>query len=106
MSFSPIAVGDTSPIHNTFATDSGVFSLSGLSTSNLAMHYQEQPNGQVRVGSGTWTITNVTQGLADYTPSSTDVGTPGTYKVYPVITLPSGAPKAFDAQVLEILNLT
>ena len=101
-----ISVGDTSPIHNTFATSSGVFALTGLLSSAFAMHFQEQPNGVVRPGTGTWTITNASAGLADYTPSSTDVATPGVYAFWPVITLPTGAPKAFISQLLEILNLT
>ena|SRR5579872_6556387 len=106
MGFSPIGVGDASPTHWTFTTDSGVFALTGISASAIAMHYIEQPpsGSPARVGTGTWTITNAGSGLADYYPSSADVATPGTYKIYPVITLSTG-PKPFDPQILEILNL-
>jgi hypothetical protein len=103
---SPIGVGDARPSRHTLTTDTGVFSLSGLSTGALAMHYAEQPNGNVRVGTGTWTISgDGTAGIAFYAPSPLDVATPGTYKVYPVVTLASG-PVPFMPQMLEILNLT
>lgn len=101
MAFSPIAVGDASVIHNTFTQDGGtVFALTGLSNASLAMHYVSS-NGVVRVGTGSWTITSTTNGTADYAPSSADVATADTYKIYPVIQLATG-PKPFDAQTLVI----
>jgi hypothetical protein len=114
MAWGPIGVGDAEPSHHTFTvvSDAGVVSvypLTGLSGSELEMHFQEQPPppGNARVGTGTWTITNSSGGLADYYPSSADVATPGTYKIYPVVALSTG-PKAFPypLQILEILNLT
>lgn len=103
--FSPIGVGDARPSHHTLTTDTGVFSLFGLSNSALAMHYIEQPNGTLRIGTGTWTISgDGSAGIAFYAPSRQDVETAGTYKVYPVVTLSSG-PVPFMPQMLEILNL-
>lgn len=104
MAFSPIAVGDGSIIHCTFTQDGGgIFSLSGLTTGNFAMHYVNS-SGTLRVGTGTWTITNATNGTADYAPSAADVATADTYRLYPVLTLTTG-PKAFDPQMLVINSL-
>lgn len=101
MSFSPVAVGDASVIHCTFTQDGGsIFALTGLSNANFAMHFVSS-SGVLRVGTGSWTITSTTNGTADYAPSSADVATADTYKIYPVLTLATGA-KAFDAQTLVI----
>ena len=105
----PITIGDASPSHHTFTvtSDTGVvspFSLVGLTASNLALHFQSEYSPTVRVGTGTWTITDATNGLADYAPSSTDVQAAGAYTIYPVVQLTSG-PKAFKVQYLQINNL-
>lgn len=103
MSFSPIAAGDASILHCTFTVDGGgAFSLAGLTTSNLSMHYVNS-SGTPHIGTGTWTITNATAGTADYAPSAADVATADTYKLYPVLSLTTG-PKAFDPQMLVITN--
>ena len=101
MAFSPIAVGDASVIHCTFTQDGGgIFALTGLSNANFAMHFVSS-SGVLRVGTGSWTITSTANGTADYAPSSADVATADTYKIYPVVTLATGQ-KPFDAQTLVI----
>lgn len=103
MGFTPIAAGDASILHCTFTVDGGAaFSLAGLTNANLSMHYVNS-SGTLHVGTGTWTITNATVGTADYAPSSADVTTADTYKLYPVLSLATG-PKAFDPQMLIITS--
>lgn len=104
MAFSPISVGDSSPLHSSFTTDSGLFSLNGVSGDDMALHFLNTASGDLVIGTGTWQVTNAGAGTADYAPSPTDVSIPGIYQVYPVIQLTSG-PKAFDPQILEIRNL-
>lgn len=103
MGFTPIAAGDASVLHCTFTVDGGViFPLTGLTNANLSMHYVNS-SGALHVGTGTWTITNATNGTADYAPSAADVQTADTYKLYPVLSLTTG-PKAFDPQILVITS--
>ena len=104
MSWSPISVGDASPAHCTFATDSGVFSLTGLSASDLSMHLIDTANSTLSISTGAWTITNAAAGLADWNPTAGDVAVAGLFRCYPVVTLATG-PKAFDPQLLDIQNL-
>ena len=105
MGFTPIAAGDASGIHNSFTVDGGgIFSLIGVAPTAMQMHWLNVATGNLRVGDGTWSITNAQNGKADYFPSVTDVGTAGTFTIYPVIFLPTG-PKAFDEQVLQILSM-
>lgn len=102
MAISPISVGDQSPLHCTFTTDSGSFSLTGLASNNFAMHYIDTSNSTMRIGTGSWS--NIATNTADYNPSTADVATAGVYRLYPVLTLSTG-PKAFDPQIQEILSL-
>jgi hypothetical protein len=101
MSFTPRSVGDASAIHNTFHTDSGIYPLGSLLASALAMHFIDTGNSILRVGTGTWSITDAPNGKADYAPSAADVATAGAFSIYPVVTLTTG-PKAFDPQILEL----
>lgn len=107
MTFSPLGLGDRRPIHNTFFTDSGNFSLSGLDASDLAMHFLNSSNSALTVGTGTWSnLSQDEDGVwsADYTPSAQDVEIARTSQMYPVVMV-SGAPVPFDPQTLEIDNL-
>lgn len=106
--WSPITVGDGRPSHHTFTTDSGIFSLVGLSNNLIAMHLEDVNNNYaLYVCTGTWSITgDGSTGKADFTPSVTDLttgylGRVGLYKAYPVVTLASG-PVAMDSQILEV----
>lgn len=110
MSWSPIAVSDGRVSHHTFTTDSGIFVLTGLLNSALALHMEDINNNlTLYVCTGTWNITNAAGGLADFTPSAQDLlstnpfGKPGLYKVYPVVTLSTG-PVAMDAQIIQVVN--
>ncbi|SRR6266581_4317427 len=111
MSWSPISVGDGRASHHTFTTDSGVFVLTGLQNSNIAMHLEDiNNNNALYICTGAWNITNAAAGLADFTPSATDLlatnplGKPGLYKAYPVVTLSTG-PVAMDSQLLQVVSL-
>ncbi len=111
MSWSPISVGDGRASHHTFTTDSGIFALTGLQNSNIAMHLEDINNNNVLyICTGTWNITNAAAGLADFTPSPADLlatsplGKPGLYKAYPVVTLSTG-PVAMDSQLLQVVSL-
>ena len=109
MPISPLSAGDGRTQHWTFTTDSGIFSLSGVGNSSIAMHLQDN-NNTLYVCTGTWNVTNAANGLADFTPSSADLlstnplGKPGLYKIYPVVTLSSG-PVAMDSQIILVLSL-
>lgn len=111
MSWSPIPSGDGRPSHHTFTTDSGIFVLTGLSGTALAMHLEDINNDfALYICTGTWTITDTVNGKADFTPSSADLlpanplGKPGNYKAYPVVTLSSG-PVPMDAQTIRVVSL-
>jgi hypothetical protein len=107
MSWSSLNAGDGRPSHHTFTTDSGIFALTGVANNAIAMHLENINNNTVYVCTGTWNVTDATNGKADFTPSATDLlstnplGKPGSYKAYPVITLSTG-PVPMDAQILEI----
>lgn len=111
MSWSPMAAGDGRTSHHTFTTDSGVFSLSGILASAIAMHLEDINNSlTLYICTGSWTITDGPGGTADFTPSAADLltsnplGKPGTYRAYPVVTLSSG-PVPMDAQVIRVVSL-
>lgn len=105
MAISPISVGDQSISHHAFTKDDGTaFAFTGLTGSSMSMHYIDTSNATMRIGTGVWTITDSTNGKADYAPSSADVATAGVYRLYPVLTLSTG-PKSFDPQIQEILSL-
>jgi hypothetical protein len=110
MSWSPLSAGDGRASHHTFTTDSGVFSLAGLTGTNIAMHLEDVNNSYaLYVCTGTWSITDAANGKADFAPSSDDLlpthplGKPGVYKAYPVVTLATG-PVAMDAQTLTVTS--
>ncbi len=109
--WSPVSVGDGRPSHHTFTTDSGIFALTGLQNSALALHMEDINNNYtLYVCTGTWNITNAAGGLADFTPSAQDLqstnpfGKAGLYKTYPVVTLSTG-PVAMDAQTVQVVSL-
>ncbi len=111
MSWSPISVGDGRASHHTFTTDSGVFVLTGLQNSNIAMHLEDiNNNNALYICTGAWTITDAANGKADFTPSAADLlstnplGKPGLHKAYPVVMLSSG-PVAMDSQLLAVVAL-
>lgn len=108
--WSPISAGDGRPSHHTFTTDSGIFILTGLLNSAIAMHLEDINNSlALYVCTGTWNITSGPNGTADFTPSAQDLlstnplGKPGLYKAYPVVTLSTG-PVAMDSQTLQVVS--
>ena len=110
MPISPLGAGDGRTQHWTFITDSGIFSLAGVTNGNIAMHLLDiRNNNALYICTGTWNITNGAGGLADFTPSAADLlstnplGKPGSYKAYPVVTLSTGA-VPLDAQFLEVVS--
>src|SRR5712691_10271525 len=108
MSWSPVAIGDGRISHHTFTTDSGIFPLTGLQNSVIAMHLEDiNNNNALYVCTGTWAITNGAGGLADFTPSAADISTgslgkAGLYKAYPVVTLSTGA-VPMDFQLVQVV---
>ena len=117
MPISPLGAGDGRPQHWTFTTDTSVFLLTGVANGSIAMHLQDvNNNSALYICTGTWNVTNVgslgppvVYALADFTPSAADLlttnplGKPGLYKIYPVVTLASGA-VPMDSQLLQIDN--
>jgi hypothetical protein len=111
MGFSPFPAGDGSAWPpQSFVTDSGVYSLAGLTNGNLAMHMQDMNNNNaLYVCTGAWAIQgDGTAGKASFTPSVADVttgylGKPGLYHIYPVVTLSTGA-KPMDAQTIQVVS--
>lgn len=109
MGWSPIGVGDGRPSHHTFTTDSGTFSLVGVTNANIVLHMQDMNSDVLYICTGAWNITDATNGKADFTPGAADLastgpfGRPSTYLAYPVVTLATG-PVAMDAQTLVVKN--
>ncbi len=108
MSWSPLPIGDGRPSHHTFTTDSGIFILTGLPNSAIALHLEDMNNNNtLYICTGSWNITDGPNGKADFTPSAADLlttnpfGRAGVYLAYPVVTLSTG-PVAMDAQVKQV----
>ncbi len=111
MSWGPIAAFDGRASHHTFTTDSGIFVLTGLANSAIAMHLEDiNNNNALYVCTGGWLVTDAANGKADFTPSAADLlstnplGKPGLYKAYPVVALSTG-PVAMDSQLLQVVSL-
>ena len=116
MPISPLTAGDGRAQIWTFTTDTSVFLLSGVTNANIAMHLLDtRNNNALYICTGTWNITNVgsvgppvVNATAVFTPSPTDLlstnplGRLGSYEVYPVVTLSTGA-VPMDAQFLEVV---
>ena|SRR6266699_3332641 len=110
MAWSPISSGDGRPSHHTFTTDSGIFPLTGVANGSIALHLEDINNGNaLYVCTGSWSVTDATNGKADFTPSAADLlstnpfGKPGLYKAYPVVTLATG-PVGMDFQLLQVVS--
>src|SRR5260221_12173655 len=110
MSWGPMSSGDGRPSHHPLTTDTGIFSLVGVTNGNIAMHLLDiRNNNALYICTGAWNITNNAGGLADFTPSPQDLlstnplGKPGSYEAYPVVTLSTGA-VPMDAQFLEVVT--
>jgi hypothetical protein len=108
MPISPLGAGDGRPQHWTFTTDSGIFTLTGVANGSIAMHMQDVNNSNaLYICTGTWSATDAANGKADFTPSVADLlatnplGKPGLYKIYPVVTLSTGA-VPMDAQLIQV----
>ena len=99
---SPIRQGQTDPpAHLKFLDDLGKpLSFPAGTTFRLYL-YQPKTNVTVQ-GAGTFTLTNLAQGLVDYQWAAQDVATPGLYKVYAQYTLPSGSVGYGDEEDLFI----
>jgi hypothetical protein len=111
MGFSPFPAGDGSPWPpQSFTTDSAIYPLTGVANNAIAMHMQDTNNNNLLyVCTGAWAVTDAPGGKATFTPSVADVttgylGKPGLYRIYPVISLGTGA-KAMDAQVIQVVSL-
>src|SRR5258708_13514370 len=107
--WSPITAGDGRASHHIFTTDTGIFTLVGLTTGALAMHLEDVNNGySLYICTGAWTITDAANGKADFTPSTADLlstnplGKPGLYKAYPLVTLSPG-PVAMHTPLLQVI---
>jgi hypothetical protein len=108
MGLSPFRIGDgrTWP-DQAFTTDSGIFELSGLANSAIALHMEDiNNNNALYICTGAWVIRDGPNGKADFTPSVADLttgflGKAGLYRIYPVVTLASG-PVPMDAQLIEV----
>ena len=111
MGISPFYVGDGRPwLDQAFTTDSGIFPLSGVLGSAIALHMEDiNNNNALYVCTGGWTIRDGANGKADFTPSAADLttgslGKVGLYRAYPVITLATG-PVAMDFQLIQVVSL-
>jgi hypothetical protein len=111
MGLSPYPAGDgrTWQPHG-FTTDSTIFSLVGVANNAITLHMQDvNNNNQLYVCTGTWAIQGGgSTGQAIFTPSVADVttgylGKPGLYKVYPVVTLSTGA-VPMDSQLVSVIS--
>lgn len=110
MSISPFNVGDGRLWPDqAFTTDSGIFELSGLPNSAIALHMEDiNSDNALYVCTGAWAITDGGNGKADFTPSTADLttgslGKVGLYKVYPVVMLATG-PVPMDSQIVAVVN--
>lgn len=118
MPISPLGAGDGRTQTWTFTTDTSVFLLTGVANGSIAMHLEDiNNNNALYICTGAWSITNVgsigppiVYATANFTPSAADLlatnplGKPGLYKIYPVVTLASGA-VPMDAQTIAIVSL-
>ena len=110
MGFSPFPAGDGSAWPpQLFMTDTAIYSLVGVTNANIAMHMQDTHNNMLLyICTGAWVIQgDGSAGKATFTPSPADVttgylGKPGTYRIYPVVTLSTGA-KPMDWQLMEVV---
>lgn len=109
MGFTPFKAGDGRTWGGqAFTTDSGIFTLTGLQNSAIAMHMQDINNDlALYICTGAWNITDGPGGKADFTPSPQDLSTgylgkAGLYRIYPVVTLSSG-PVPMDTQTITVI---
>ncbi len=98
--YSPIAPGDTLvPFSPQFLHKDGTpVDLTGCS---LTMEMRNQDSGNIRTGTGVWTIDDATNGKAHYHYSAADVETAGFYDLVITITK-DGETIHADTKVLEI----
>jgi hypothetical protein len=80
-----------------FQDDLGnIVSLPNGTTFQLII-YDPKTNA-ARVGAGTWTATNLSQGIATYAWDTTDTATVGNFKCYAKFTVPGGKVGTTDPQ--------
>jgi hypothetical protein len=100
--YSPRFVGDTgNPLRATFVDGSSVaYSLSGatLALSLINLNASERT---ATLGTGTWTIVDAANGIAQYAWSSADVANAGIYGIEVTVTFPGG-PVTFQQKTLEM----
>jgi hypothetical protein len=112
-SYSPIYVGDVgAKFAPSFAHDDGTaMDLTGATiTSKMILTGYvggeiDANIGTVKVCAGTWTIDDVSAGLAHYQYASTDVDTPGVWDIYITITI-AGNPQHPDDGQGHVKTLT
>lgn len=101
MGVSPWHVGQTDPFLTlTFLQDNYPQTKpSDLPTSAAAYSFvmQDQATGIVTTGTGTFDVSEVTNGIVIYQPSASDVATAGTFKFWVKYTTPGGLVNESDA---------
>lgn len=104
--YTPRYVGDTAnALKVTFTDHSGTaYSLAGLTGSAFSLKLYNVDTQQTITGTGSWTITDEANGIAQYTWDADDVSTPGMYDIVVGVTFADG-PLHFDPKRLEILPL-
>ncbi len=103
--YSPIYQGDTGAPFNPVFTHIGDGTAVNLTGATISMKMQgvsAGESGTVITCTGTWTITDATNGKASYAYTSTDVATIGVWLMYITITI-AGKPVHADTKTLTIL---
>lgn len=105
-SVSPRYTTATSPAYTVVLNDdNGPITLTGCTSSSFTLTLWDIASNNVIKGAGTWSVTNATSGKASYQWTSGDLATPGTYRAYTTVKLPSeSGTRAFDPDLI-IINL-
>lgn len=102
--YSPVYQGDTGAPFNPVFThlDGTAVNLTGAALTMKMQGVSAGESGTVIICTGTWTITDATNGKASYAYTSTDVATIGVWQMYITITI-AGKPVHADTKPLTIL---
>jgi hypothetical protein len=100
-------VGDTAnPYGIALVDEKGVaYDLSGLSGSDLEFRMKNKANLETTIGTGTWTITDAVNGLAEYAWADADVNTVGLYEVKVGVTFANDKPLHFGPTYIQFQEL-
>lgn len=101
--FSPIFVGDTSPLYPVFQTGAGVFDLTGLTGGtngqagcSFTMTMHNQADGSIYTPIGTWSILDGPNGKTQFTWNAADTATASTFVIVISIAHPTLGEKSFS----------